>query len=75
MWKKQIDFGYMGESNKLVMTKEQEKELIKARFNHYYNNCDDWGMGDIEFQLRADFSSPKTMSRDECYTYISELTD
>lgn len=57
------------------MTKEQEKELIKARFNHYYNNCDDWSMDDISFQLRVDFSAPKTMSRDECYAYISELTD
>lgn len=40
-----------------------------------YDNCDDWSMDDIEFQLRVDFSSPKTMSRDECYAYISELTD
>lgn len=55
------------------MTKEQEKELIKARFNHYYDNCDDWGMGDIEFQLRVDFRHPQAMTCDECYAYISEL--
>lgn len=57
------------------MTQEQEKELIKKRFDHYYYNCDDWSLDEIEFRLRLDFWQPKSMTQDECYNYIRTLTD
>ncbi len=31
LWKKLFDFGYMGESNKLDITKEQEYDLQRRR--------------------------------------------
>ena len=57
------------------MTKESEKELIKKRFDHYYYNCDNWSIGEIETQLRIDFWEPMTMTQKECFEYISELTN
>lgn len=55
------------------MTKEQEKEFIKKRFDHYYYNCDDWSMDDIDFQLRLDFWEPKVLTHDEAREYINQL--
>ena len=55
------------------MTKEQEKEEIKKRFDHYYYNCDDWSLGDIDFQLRLDFWEPVALTHDEACEYINQL--
>lgn len=56
-----------------MMTKEQEKEQIKKRFDHYYYNCDDWSLGDIDFRLRLDFWEPVALTHDEACEYINQL--
>ena len=57
------------------MTTQQEKEFIKSRFNHYYNNCDDWSIDEIESRLRMDFWESETMTQEECFNFIRTLMD
>lgn len=54
------------------MDKEEEKKLIETTYRRM-TYCDDWSIEDIEFHLRVQFMTPKALTEDEAYDYISEL--
>ena len=55
-----------------MITRNEVKE-IEDRFNHYFFNCDDWSIGDIEARLRLDFSGKTSMTEGELFRTIDQI--